>query len=70
MLTRHDVLQFSCLVYRILYRFLAALAGLACVAADFVSLVAVGFSQHGRVLDRTLRSRVEYRVWCVPCQAF
>ena len=29
MLTRHDVLRFSCLVYRILYRFLAALASLA-----------------------------------------
>ncbi|WP_428115250.1 hypothetical protein [Candidatus Poriferisodalis sp.] len=29
MLTRHDVLRFSCLVFRILYRFLAALAGLA-----------------------------------------
>ena len=29
MLTRHDVLRFSCLVYRIRYRFLAALAGLA-----------------------------------------
>ena len=29
MLTRHDVLRFSCLVYRILYRFLAALTGLA-----------------------------------------
>ena len=29
MLTRHDVLRFWCLVYRIRYRFLAALAGLA-----------------------------------------
>ena len=29
MLTGHDVLRFSCPVYRILYRFLAALAGLA-----------------------------------------
>ena len=28
-----------------------------------MSLIVVGFSQHGRVLDRALRSPVEYRAW-------
>ena len=35
----------------------------SCVEADFVSLIVVGFSQHGRVLDRALRSPVEHSAW-------